>query len=142
MFMFKSFLLRSLASVGQLAPHTAEKIQPVLKSTAQAAVAQCTGGDSGRECGFYWSKGEFQEPETSGVGEQMSVLSSVLALLAPESKGIAAGSGTGNGTGNGGSNGGNSQTPGGGNTNESGAGKKEIGMMTVLLGLGVWLVNV
>lgn len=42
---------------------------------------QCTGGKSGRKCGFYWSKGEYVEPDSSGVGEQMGVLAAVSNLL-------------------------------------------------------------
>ncbi|KAK5662692.1 hypothetical protein OQA88_8608 [Cercophora sp. LCS_1] len=134
----KSILHRSLASVTQLAPYTAGTIQPVLETSAKAAVAQCTGGDSGRKCGFYWVDGIYQEPSSSGVGEQMNVLSAVLSLLAPEGKGIAAGPGTGTGGSGGGS---NTQNPPPENSKPSGAGRNEIGMMAVLAGLGIWLAN-
>ncbi|KAI9154768.1 Mannan endo-1,6-alpha-mannosidase DCW1 [Paramyrothecium foliicola] len=78
---YKGNLIRFLAAAVQLAPHTAKKILPTLKASAKAAVSQCTGGDSGRRCGFYWSKGEYEEPFTSGVGEQMNALSAVSNLL-------------------------------------------------------------
>lgn len=87
MLSFKGYVHRWLAVVTQIAPHTASKILPVLESSAKAAVAQCTGGASGRMCGFYWTKGEFVDPavdETSGAGERMNVLAAVSSLLIGE----------------------------------------------------------
>lgn len=78
---FKGLVHRWLAATTQVAPFTASKILSVLETSAQAAVDQCTGGKSGRKCGFFWSDGEYVEPETSGAGEQMSVLSAVSNLL-------------------------------------------------------------
>lgn len=75
---------RWLSVVAQIAPKTAEKILPVLKTSTQAAVNQCTGGDTGRRCGFFWSSGQYVDPavtKTTGAGEQINVLSAVSSLL-------------------------------------------------------------
>ncbi|KAH7320672.1 glycosyl hydrolase family 76-domain-containing protein [Stachybotrys elegans] len=81
-FMFKGLTHRLLAGVTQLAPSLAADIAPSLRSSAQAAIDQCTGGDSGRQCGFFWANGTFVEPESSGIVEQMDVLAAVSGLLA------------------------------------------------------------
>ncbi|KAK1834097.1 putative glycosyl hydrolase [Podospora conica] len=99
MFAFKGILHRELSLVPALAPYTRDALAPVLRSSAEAAVKQCTGGDSKRQCGFYWSDGEFVKPDTTGVGETMSVLSAVQGLLALEMEGKAAVGGGGNGNG-------------------------------------------
>lgn len=84
MITFKGYVHRWLATVTQIVPHTAKKILPVLKTSAQAAANQCTGRDTGRTCGFYWSGGKFVDPsvdKTTGAGEYMSVLAAVSSLL-------------------------------------------------------------
>ncbi|KAH7015713.1 glycoside hydrolase [Ilyonectria destructans] len=84
MLSFKGYVHRWLAVVTQIAPHTKDKILPVLATSALAAANQCTGGASGRVCGFYWGGGKFVDPavdETSGAGEAMSVLAAVSSLL-------------------------------------------------------------
>lgn len=84
MLSFKGYVHRWLAVVTQVAPFTKDTILPILKTSAEAAVAQCTGGTSGRVCGFYWSGGSFVDPsvdETTGAGEQMNVLAAVSSLL-------------------------------------------------------------
>ncbi|KAM0310648.1 hypothetical protein ACHAPQ_012473, partial [Fusarium lateritium] len=84
MLSFKGYVHRWLAVVTQVAPYTASKILPILETSTKAAVKQCTGGDSGRACGFYWSGGVFVDvavDETSGAGEQMNVLAAVSSLL-------------------------------------------------------------
>lgn len=84
MLSFKGYVHRWMAQVTQLAPHTRDKIMAVLKTSTQAAVKQCTGGASGRQCGFYWSSGQFVDPasdKTSGAGEAMDVMSAVSTLL-------------------------------------------------------------
>ena len=77
----KGLMLRWLASVAQLAPFVADKILPELVTTAQAAIDQCTGGKSGRQCGFYWADGEYVESDTNGAIEQMAVFHAVSSLL-------------------------------------------------------------
>ncbi|KAJ2967417.1 hypothetical protein NUW58_g10459 [Xylaria curta] len=84
MLTYKGFLHRWMAYTAKLAPETAARIMPILRSSTKAAVAQCTGGANGRQCGFHWTSGKFDGQ--LGVGEQMNVLgalSSLLALDAP-----------------------------------------------------------
>lgn len=79
MLSFKGYTARWLTQVTQLAPFTASTILPILQVSAQAAVAQCTGGPTGRECGFEWSTGQFDG--NVGAGQTMNVLGAVSALL-------------------------------------------------------------
>ncbi|KAK4154505.1 glycoside hydrolase [Chaetomidium leptoderma] len=84
MLSFKGYVHRWMSVVTKLAPHTAEIILPVLKTSAAAAVKQCTGGESGRKCGFYWSGGVYVDTnvdKTSGAGEAMGALAAVSSLL-------------------------------------------------------------
>ncbi len=83
MLSFKGYDHRWMAQTAQLAPFTALTIQPVLESSARAAVAQCTGGTSGRTCGFMWSSGRYDS--TQGAGQTMNVLGAVTALLHTDS---------------------------------------------------------
>lgn len=84
---FKGYVHRWTAVVSQIAPYTKDKILPVLKNSAQAAVNQCTGGESGRMCGFFWKNGTYVDPAvtgivgTTGAGERMNVLAAVSSLL-------------------------------------------------------------
>ena len=157
MLSFKGYLHRFLAVATQVAPFTAGKLRPVLESSAKAAVEQCTGGESGRSCGFYWAEGEYVEPESSGVGEQMNVLAAVSSLLitdadAPVTKETTTSGGDGadgsDGSDNsGGSSTGGSEASGTGSssastsTRPSGASRAEIGvMMAAIVGGAVsWL---
>ncbi|KAI0126365.1 glycosyl hydrolase family 76-domain-containing protein [Xylariales sp. AK1849] len=79
MLFFRGFLHRWLRSTMELAPHTADKILPVLKTSAAAAVAQCKGGENGRMCGFAWSSGKFDDQ--AGAGPQMSVLGALVSVM-------------------------------------------------------------
>ncbi|KAM3505306.1 hypothetical protein MY10362_003009 [Beauveria mimosiformis] len=84
MLTFKGYVHRWLSVVTQIVPHTADKILPVLEKSAQAAAKQCTGRETGRTCGFYWSGGKFVDPgvdKTTGAGEYMSALAAVSSLL-------------------------------------------------------------
>lgn len=84
MLSFKGYVHRWLSVVTQIAPFTRDKILPVLRKSAEAAVRQCTGGSSGRACGFYWTSGQYVDPavdKTSGAGEAMDALSAVASLL-------------------------------------------------------------
>lgn len=76
---FKAYISRWMADVTQLAPYTYDNIMSKLRVTAQAAVAQCQGGDSGTYCGFRWSSGSYDG--TMGVGQQMGVLDVLQGLL-------------------------------------------------------------
>ncbi|ROT38948.1 mannan endo-1,6-alpha-mannosidase [Sodiomyces alkalinus F11] len=82
---FKGLAHRWLGATPQVAPFAADSIRPLLRTSAQSAVDQCTGGETGRQCGFYWESGEFVAPgrnELDGAAEQMSGLAAVLSLLA------------------------------------------------------------
>lgn len=116
MLAFKSILHRTLSTVPALAPHTRETLSAVLRSSAEAAVKQCTGGESKRQCGFYWSEGVFVKPNTTGVGETMGVLSAVQGLLALDLEGKTA---------VGGGNGSTGGAAGGGAGGAGGAGKTD-----------------
>ncbi|KAI1658347.1 glycoside hydrolase family 76 protein [Daldinia decipiens] len=100
---FKGMLHRALASTMQVAPHTASKIQPSLKSSAKKAAAECTGGNNGRLCGFVWSTGKFDG--NTGAAQQMNMLSALVSILPRREQtsggNSSAGSGSGNSSGSG-----------------------------------------
>lgn len=79
MLSFKGFVARWMAQTAQLAPFTYNTILPVLQSSAQAAIKTCTGGDSGRMCGFKWHQDNWDG--TVFAGNQMNVLATVTSLL-------------------------------------------------------------
>lgn len=84
MLSFKGYVHRWLAVVTQLVPEMIPIIRPVLLKSTEACVKQCTGGETGRVCGFYWSGGVFVDPavdQTSGAGEAMNALAAVSSLL-------------------------------------------------------------
>ncbi|KAI0111718.1 glycoside hydrolase family 76 protein [Daldinia grandis] len=101
MHFFKGILHRALASTVQVAPHTASKIQPSLKSSAKKAAAGCTGGNNDRLCGFVWSTGEFDG--NTGAAQQMNMLSALVSILPAGGQvsggNSSAGSDSGNGNG-------------------------------------------
>ncbi len=70
---FKAYLSRWLASTTKLAPYTFRTIKPLLRSSAQAAAKQCSGGDTGRKCGHRWIDGKKYDG-SEGVGQMMSAL--------------------------------------------------------------------
>lgn len=82
---FKGYIHRWYSTTTQIAPFTAERVLPILKKSAQAAIDVCTGGDSGRECGFQWASGKFDN--SVGAGQTMSVLGAVSSLLIGDAKG-------------------------------------------------------
>ncbi|ROW00778.1 hypothetical protein VMCG_06525 [Cytospora schulzeri] len=79
MLSFKGYVHRWMAITTQLAPFTYDQIMKVLKVSTQAAIDQCTGGSSGRQCGFQWYSGTFDN--SVGAGQQMNVLGAVSSLL-------------------------------------------------------------
>lgn len=79
MIAYKGFMHRWYSYITQLAPFTAKTINPVLKTSAAAAVKQCTGGAYGRQCGFKWASGKYDG--TTGAGQEMSVLAAVSSQL-------------------------------------------------------------
>lgn len=83
---FKGYLHRWLAQTTTIIPSLADKLRPILRKSAEAAIKQCTGGTSGRACGLRWESGKYFDPRadkdaTSGAGEAMNVLAAVSALL-------------------------------------------------------------
>ncbi|KAI0006835.1 glycoside hydrolase family 76 protein [Xylariaceae sp. FL0662B] len=79
MLSFKGYLHRWLAVTTQVAPFVKSRIMGVLRSSTEAAVKQCTGGDNGRMCGFHWSTGVYDG--RTGAGQQMNVLAALSSLL-------------------------------------------------------------
>ncbi|KAI4859248.1 glycoside hydrolase family 76 protein [Hypoxylon rubiginosum] len=116
MMFYKGILNRGLGATMQVAPYTAAKILPVLKTSAKAAVAQCTGGDSGRLCGFHWSTSE--NDGTSGAAQQLGVLSALVSIL-PQQAVAAAASNSSSGSGAGSSANGGSGSQNGTDSNTS-----------------------
>lgn len=82
---FKGYMHRWYATTTMVASHTADKILPVLESSAKAAIAQCTGGDLARQCGFKWASGTYDGD--IGAGQQMDVVGAVSSLLIGKTKG-------------------------------------------------------
>lgn len=69
---FKAYFARWMAATIVRAPFTREYLKPILEASAQAAVATCTGGTDGNQCGLKWPQRSFDG--STGVGEQMAVL--------------------------------------------------------------------
>ncbi|KAI1340384.1 glycoside hydrolase family 76 protein [Xylariaceae sp. FL0016] len=84
MLSFKGYVHRWMTIMTQVAPFTAEKVLPVLQTSAKAAVAQCTGGSDQHTCGFGWASGAFDG--SVGAGQTMDVLGAVSALLVGQAK--------------------------------------------------------
>jgi mannan endo-1,6-alpha-mannosidase len=70
---FKAYLARWMGHTTQMAPFTYDKSIALLKSSAKAAAAQCTGGSSGTSCGLKWYLNGTWDG-SDGAGQQMSVL--------------------------------------------------------------------
>lgn len=51
----------------------------ILRDSAEAAAAQCTGGDDGTQCGLKWTSNKWDG--TSGVGQDLDALEVILANL-------------------------------------------------------------
>ncbi|TPX14497.1 uncharacterized protein E0L32_005461 [Thyridium curvatum] len=81
---FKAYLSRWLAATTKWAPWSYDTIKPWLEASAQACVAQCTGGDNGRMCGLRWTDNGKWDGST-GVGQQMAAVEVVLANLIKDS---------------------------------------------------------
>lgn len=90
--MMLGYAVRWFAQVTRILPEgpAKEQLKEINEKSTTAAVNQCTGGATGRECGFYWLSGEFVDPaasHTSGCGEVMNVLGAVSSLLVEDVKG-------------------------------------------------------
>ena len=77
---FKSFTIRWMVVTAQLVPEVAETIWPLIRNSAQGAAGQCSG-DGGTTCGYHWN--ETQWDGTQGVGQQMSALAPIQAMMIP-----------------------------------------------------------
>ncbi|KAL6863965.1 glycoside hydrolase family 76 protein [Trichoderma novae-zelandiae] len=96
---YKSFLIRGLKATTELAPYTAETIQPLLLSSAKAAAGACSGspskgfeGEPGTACGFSWLADNGRAFDgLTGVGEQLNALSAVISTISGAAQGDAEG---------------------------------------------------
>jgi len=85
MLSFKGYIHRWLTVVAQLCPFAKDRIMDALRTSAAAAVGQCTGGATGRVCGFRWNRGEYDG--TDGAGQEMNALGALLSLLVDSAPG-------------------------------------------------------
>lgn len=76
---FKAYLTRWLVQSAVVAPFIHDSVYTLVNASAIAAAQTCTGGDSGEKCGQKWYVGSFDG--NPGVGQQLSVLETVQALL-------------------------------------------------------------
>lgn len=143
----KGYTHRWLSSAAQVAPFLADKLLPTLRTSAEAAAAQCVesdGGDVSQRCGFFWSNGTFVDPApsggTSGAGEGLDVFSAVTSLLvadaaAPATAATSGGAGNSSGTGQDGSPSGTADgsSPSGTAASDSGAGRFRAEITMLLL---------
>jgi mannan endo-1,6-alpha-mannosidase len=83
---FKGYLARWWGAAAKLAPFIQQETQALLASTANAAIATCTGGNDGNACGLRWTTNAYDG--NTGVGEQMAVLEVVQSLLQPTVGGV------------------------------------------------------
>jgi len=85
---FKAYFTAWLAQTTVLAPFTFSSIAPLLASTAKAAGAACSGGNTGTTCGFKWTGSAYDG--TTGVGQQMSALGAINSALVqiPQAKAV------------------------------------------------------
>lgn len=79
---YRGYMHRWMANTIQLAPFMRDTILPVLKTSAAAGVAQCTGGDNGRMCGFHWTTGVYDGQQSASL--QMNVLGALTSLMMPD----------------------------------------------------------
>ncbi|KAF2199367.1 mannan endo-1,6-alpha-mannosidase DCW1 precursor [Delitschia confertaspora ATCC 74209] len=77
---FKAYLSRWMAATIKVAPWTFDLIMPRLRASAVAAAKQCSGGEDGKTCGLKWTTNGVWDG-SYGVGEQMSALEVVQAML-------------------------------------------------------------
>jgi mannan endo-1,6-alpha-mannosidase len=76
---FKTYASRYLAKTAVLAPYTLPAIRTLLTTSAQAAAQACSSGADNATCGQKWYVGGFDG--NAGIGQQMSALEAVQALL-------------------------------------------------------------
>lgn len=76
---FKAYLSRWLGATTRLIPDLAPRIMALLTTSAVAAARQCISGTVGAACGMRWYEGSTDGRE--GVGQQMSAMDVMGALL-------------------------------------------------------------
>jgi mannan endo-1,6-alpha-mannosidase len=77
---FKAYLARWMAATTKLVPYTYPAIMAKLGPSAQAAAAQCSGGDNGCTCGLRWSMGATWDG-SYGIGQEMAALEVIQSNL-------------------------------------------------------------
>ncbi|OCK84769.1 glycoside hydrolase family 76 protein [Lepidopterella palustris CBS 459.81] len=139
---FKAYLARWFAITTQLAPFTYSLIMPKLRASAQGAAKQCSGGTDGVTCGRHWYQDTWDG--TYGVGEQMSAMSVISAMMldvAPPPLSIATG-GSSKGDPNAGTGSAKTLSPDGRPitaTDKIGAGVMTVALLLFMIG-GAWLI--
>lgn len=76
---FKAYASRFLAKTAVLAPYTLPAIRTLLTASAEAVTRACSSGSDNATCGQKWYVGGFDG--NAGIGQQMSALEAVQALL-------------------------------------------------------------
>lgn len=76
----KAYMARWLAGTSVLAPYTAPRVGELLKASAVGAAASCSGGGDSTTCGSRWYINGWDQ--ISGLGQQLSALEVIYALLA------------------------------------------------------------
>lgn len=79
---FKSIFSRMLGLTSVLVPSSQSTVDNLLKQSALAAAASCSGGTDGHTCGLNWNK--MANDGVYGLGEQMSALEVIQQLLIHE----------------------------------------------------------
>lgn len=77
---FKAYFSRWLAATAKLCPWTHDQIMALIKTSSEAAAAQCDGGTDGVTCGEHWYDNSTWDGNY-GVGQQMAALSVIQANL-------------------------------------------------------------
>lgn len=77
---FKAYLSRWMALATQVAPHTTGQIMPLLKSSATAAMEQCSGTFFPDNCGLKWSQNGTWDG-SNGPGQQMASLEVLISTI-------------------------------------------------------------
>ena len=76
---FKSIFSRMLGFTSIMAPFTASSIDPLIKTSAEAAARTCSGGTDGHTCTLNWQL--TTHDDYYGLGEQMCALEVIQTLL-------------------------------------------------------------
>ena len=80
---YKGLTAQWMGEAMQIAPFTADTILSYLKSSAQGAANQCSGGNNGTACGTQWTENKYDGK--TGLGQELSALNVFLANLAVNS---------------------------------------------------------